>query len=91
MLFGVFTGVLKILLSEWTSPGADVSAGQMPWGRSLQSWNFDNSAFQLLSLWNLQVHEGNNKALLRSCHLAPGEDKENKSMCDQVDVTNCGK
>lgn len=58
--------------------------------RSLQLWNFEKSA-QLSSLQNLYVHHGNKKALLIPDVSPICDVKENKNVCDKVDVTNCEK
>ena len=62
MLLGVFTCVLRILLSEWTSPGAD--------GAKVSSCEFDRLSAELSSLVILETHNGNSKVLLRLCCLA---------------------
>ena len=62
MLLGVFACVLRILLSEWTSPGAD--------GAKVSSCEFDRLSAELSSLVILETHNGNSKVLLRLCCLA---------------------
>lgn len=84
IIFSVVRSVCLCL--EDPAVWVDLTKGR--WSRSLQLWDFDRLPAHLSSVPNLEVHDGNNKALRR---LMRGEVKEKKNICDKVDVTNCGK